>query len=164
MSHKKVVYRLSAKKIEELKKQLHDLLEKDVIQPSKSPWGAPILFVKKEDGAFRLCEDYGALNSVTIKNSYPLYRIDDIFYQLNSAKFFSKIDLRSAYHQIRLDKDAIPKKAFRTRYGLFEFVVLNFGLRNAPSTFTSLMNDVFHTHLDSIVIIYLDDILIYSLK
>ena len=159
---KKGLYRLSAKETEELKKQLHDLLEKGFIQPSTSPWGAPILFVNKKDGGFRLCVDYRALNKVTIKNSYPLPRIDDIFDQLTSAKFFTKIDLRSGYHQIRLDKDAIPKTAFRTRYGLFEFTVLPFGLSNAPSTFMALMNDVFHTHLDSFVIIYLDDILIYS--
>jgi hypothetical protein len=99
---------------------------------------------------------------VTIKNSYPLPRIDDIFYQLTSAKLFTKIDLCSGYHQIMLDKDAIPKTAFRTRYGLFEFTVFHFGLSNAPSTFMALKNDVFHTHLDSFVIIYLDYILIYS--
>jgi hypothetical protein len=101
------------------------------------------------------------LNKVAIKNSYPLPRVDDIFDQLTSSKFFFKIDIRSGYNQIRLDKDAIPKTAFRTRYGLFEFTVLPFGLSNAPSTFMAFMNDVFHTHLDSFVIIYLDDILIY---
>jgi hypothetical protein len=138
------------------------LLEKGFIQPSSSPWGALILFVHKKDGIFRLCVDYRALNRVSFKNSYPLPRIDEIFDRLTSAKFFSKIDLRSGYHQIRLDKDAIPKTAFRTRYGLFEFTVLPFGLSNAPSTFMALMNDVFHTHLDSFVIIYLDDILVYS--
>jgi hypothetical protein len=106
--------------------------------------------------------NYRALNKVTIKNSYPLPRIDDIFDQLTSAKFFTKIDLRSGYHQIRLDKDSIPKTAFRTRYGLFEFTVLPFGLSNASSTFMALLNDVFHTHLDSFVIAYIDDILIYS--
>jgi Reverse transcriptase (RNA-dependent DNA polymerase) len=110
--------------------------------------------VNKTDGGFRLCVDYRALNKVTIKNSYPLPRIDKIFDRLTSAKFFSKIDLRSGYHQIRLDKDAIPKTAFRTHYGLFEFTVLPFGLSNAPSTFMALMNDVFHTHLDSFFIIY----------
>jgi RNase H-like domain found in reverse transcriptase/Reverse transcriptase (RNA-dependent DNA polymerase)/Integrase zinc binding domain/Retroviral aspartyl protease/Chromo (CHRromatin Organisation MOdifier) domain len=159
---KKGLYRLSAKETEELKKQLHDLLEKGFIQPSLSPWGAPILFVNKKDGGFRLCVDYRALNKVTIKNSYPLPRMDEIFDRLTSAKFFTKIDLRSGYHQIRLDKDAIPKTAFRTRYGLFEFTVLPFGLTNAPSTFMALMNDVFHTYLDGFVVIYLDDILIYS--
>jgi hypothetical protein len=114
------------------------------------------------DRGFRLCVDYRALNKVKIKNSYPLPRIDDIFDQLTSAKFFTKIDLRSGYHQIRLDKDAIPKTAFRTRYGLLQFTVIPFGLSNSPSTFMALMNDVFHTHRDSFVIIYLDDILIYS--
>jgi hypothetical protein len=112
---------------------------------------------------FRLCVDYRALNKVTIKNSYPLPRRDEIFDRLTSAKYFTKIDLRSGYHQIRLDRNAIPKTAFRTRYGLFEFAVLPFGLTNAPSTFMALMNDVFHTHLDSFVIICLDDILIYSI-
>jgi hypothetical protein len=116
---KKGLYRLSAKETEELKKQLHDLLEKGFIQPSTSTWGAPILFVNKKDVGFRLCVDYRDLNKVTIKNSYPLPRIDDIFYQLTSAKFFTKIDLRSGYHQTRLYKDSIPKTAFRTRYGLF---------------------------------------------
>ena len=159
---KKGLYRLSTKETEELRSQLHDLLEKGFIQPSSSPWGSPILFVNKKDGGFRLCVDYRALNKVTVKNSYPLPRIDDIFDQLTGAKFFSKIDLRSGYHQIRLHKDSIPKTAFRTRYGLFEFTVLPFGLTNAPSTFMSLMNDVFHECLDKFVIIYLDDILIFS--
>jgi hypothetical protein len=132
------------------------------MKPSSSPWGAPILFLNKKDGVFRLCVDYRALNKVTIKNSYPLPLIDDICDRLTSAKFFTKIDLRSGYHQIRLDKDAIPMTAFRTRYGLFEFTVLPFGLSNTPSTFMALMNDVFRTHLDNFVIIYPDDILIYS--
>jgi hypothetical protein len=144
------------------KNNLHNLLEKGFIQPRTSPWGAPILFVNKKDEGFRLCVDYRALNKVTITSSYPLPRIDDIFDQLTSAKIYTKIDLRFGYHQIRLDKDAIPKTAFRTRYGLFEFTVLPFGLSNAPSTFMACMNDVFHTHQDSFVIIYLDDILIYS--
>jgi hypothetical protein len=157
----KSLYRLSSNKTEE---QLHDLLEKGFIQPSTRPWGAHILFVNKKDGGFRLCIDYRALNKVTIKNGYPLPRSCDKFDQLTSAKFFTKIDLRLGYHQIRLDKDAIPKTAFRTRYGLYEFTVLLFGLSNAPFIFMALMNDVFHTHLDSFVVIYLDDILIYSGK
>jgi hypothetical protein len=123
---KKGLYRLYVKETEELKRQLHDLLEKGFIQPSTSPWVAFILFVNKKDGGFQLCVDYRALNKVTTKNGYTLPRIDDIFDQLTSAKFFTKIDLRSGYHQIRLDKDAIPKTAFRTRYGLFEFTVLPF--------------------------------------
>ena len=159
---KKGLYRLSTKETEELKSQIQDLLEKGFIQPSSSPWGAPILFVNKNDGGFRLCVDYRALNKVTIKNSYPLPRIDYIFDRLMGAKFFTKIDLRSGYHQIRLDPESIPKTAFRTRYGLFEFTVLPFGLTNAPSTFMALMNDIFHEYLDIFVIIYLDDILIYS--
>jgi hypothetical protein len=159
---KKGLYRLSPSETEELRNQLNELTEKGFIQPSSSPWGAPILFVNKKDGGFRMCVDYRALNKATIKNSYPLPRIDDIFDRLVGAKFFSKIDLRSGYHQIRLEPDAIPKTAFRTRYGLFEFTVLPFGLTNAPSTFMALMNDVFRQHLDVFVIIYLDDILIYS--
>jgi hypothetical protein len=141
---------------------LHDLLEKGFIHPSTSPWGAPILFVNKNDGGFRLCVDYRVLNKVTIKNSFPLPRIDDIFDQLTSAKFFTKIELRSDYYKIKLDKDAFPKTASRARYGLFEFDVLPFILSNTPSTFMSLTNDVFHAHLHSLVIIYLNDILIYS--
>jgi Reverse transcriptase (RNA-dependent DNA polymerase) len=124
--------------------------------------GGPILFVNKKDGRFRLCVYFRALNKVIIKNSYPLLRMDEIFDRLNSAKFFTKIDLRSGYHQIRQDKDAVPKTAFRTRYWLFEFTVLPSGLTNAPSTFMALMKDVFHTYLDGFVVIYLDDILIYS--
>jgi hypothetical protein len=124
---KKGLYRLSG----ELKKQLHDLLEKGFIQPSTSLLGAPILLVNKENGGFRLCVDYRALNNVTIKNSYPRPRIYDIFDQLTSAKFFTKIDLRSSSHQIRLDKDTIPETALRTRYRHFEFTFLSFGLSHA---------------------------------
>jgi Reverse transcriptase (RNA-dependent DNA polymerase) len=159
---KKGLYRLSTKETEELRSQLHDLLEKGFIQPSSRIWGSPILFVNKKDGGSCLCVDYRALNNVTVKNSYPLPRITDIFDQLTGAKFFSKIDLRSEYHQIRLHKDSIPKTAFRTRYGLLEFTALPYGLTNAPSTLMSLMNDGFSKYLDKFVIIYLDDILIFS--
>ena len=159
---KRGLYRLSEKEQNELRAQISELLRKGFIQPSSSPWGAPILFVSKKDGSFRMCVDYRALNKLTVKNSYPLPRIDDIFDQLRNAKFFSKIDLRSGYHQIRLSNDAIPLTAFRTKYGLFEFTVLPFGLTNAPATFMSLMNDVFHEYLDVFVLVYLDDILVYS--
>ena len=159
---KKGLYRLSDKEMTELRNQLDDLLESEFIRPSKSPWGAPVLFVSKKDSNLRMCVDYRALNRLTVKNSYPLPRIDDIFDQLKGAQFFTKIDLRSGYHQIRLDKNSIPYTAFRTRYGHFEFLVLPFGLTNAPATFMNLMNDIFKEHLDVFVIVYLDDILIYS--
>lgn len=159
---KRPLYKMSQKETEELKRQLAELLEKGFIRPSTSPWGAPVLFVSKKDGSMRMCVDYRALNNLTIKNSYPLPRLDDIFDKLRNAQYFSKIDLRSGYHQIRLEEKSIPFTAFRTRYGLFEFLVLPFGLTNAPATFMSVMNDVFREHLDIFVLVYLDDILIYS--
>ena len=159
---RKGLYRMSNKELEELKTELDNLLAQGFIRPSISPWGAPVLFVSKKDGSLRMCIDYRALNQVTVKNGYPLPRIDDIFDQLRSAKFFSKIDLRSGYHQIRLSDDSIHLTAFRTRYGHFEFLVLPFGLTNAPAHFMALMNDIFQEYLDKFVLVYLDDILIYS--
>ena len=125
---KKGIYRLSEREMEELRKQLDELLEKEFIRPSKSPWGAPIIFMTKKDNTLRMCMDYRALNKLTVKNSYPLPRIDEIFDQLKGSKYFSKIDLRSGYHQIRMSEESIPLTAFRTRYGHFEFLVLPFGL------------------------------------
>eukprot|EP00253_Pinus_taeda_P017918 PITA_17918 len=155
-------YRMSVPELTELKMQLQELLEKKYIRPSVSPWGAPVLFVRKKDGTLRMCIDYRQLNKLTVKNKYPLPRIDELFDQVKGATIFSKIDLRSGYHQIRIKDEDIAKTAFRTRYGHYEFVVLPFGLTNAPATFMCLMNSVFHQYLDKFVLIFIDDILIYS--
>eukprot|EP00253_Pinus_taeda_P018243 PITA_18243 len=155
-------YRMSVPELTELKMQLQELLDKNYIRPSVSPWGAPVLFVKKKDGTFRMCIDYRQLNKLTIKNKYPLPRIDELFDQVKGATVFSKIDLRSGYHQIRIKEEDIAKTAFRTRYGHYEFVVLPFGLTNAPATFMCLMNSIFHQYLDRFVLIFIDDILVYS--
>jgi hypothetical protein len=146
----------------ELKIQLQDLLEKGFIRPSSSPWGCPAIFVKKKDQTLRMCVDYRPLNEVTIKNKYPLPRIDILFDQLTGARVFSKIDLRSGYHQIRIRPEDIPKTAFTTRYGLFEYLVMSFRLTNALAHFTYLMNSVFMPDLDKFVVVFIDDILIYS--
>ncbi|KAL4032758.1 hypothetical protein IC575_005840 [Cucumis melo] len=148
--------------LKELKVQLQELLDKGFIRPSVSPWGAPVLFVKKKDGSIRLCIDYRELNKVTVKNRYPLPRIDDLFDQLQGATVFSKIDLRSGYHQLRIKDGDVPKTAFRSRYGHYEFIVMSFGLTNAPAVFMDLMNRVFREFLDTFVIVFIDDILIYS--
>nr|GEY89318.1 putative reverse transcriptase domain-containing protein [Tanacetum cinerariifolium] len=155
-------YRLEPYELEELSGQLKELLDKDFIQPSSSPWGAPVLFVKKKDGYFRICIDYRELNKLTFKNRYPLLRIDDLFDQLQGSQFFSKIDLRSGYHQLRVHEDDIPKTVFRTRYGHFEFTIMPFGLTNAPAVFMDLMNRVCRPYLDKFMIVFIDDILIYS--
>ena len=155
-------YRLAPAELTELKKQLDELLSKGFIRPSSSPWGAPVLFAKKADGTLRLCIDYRKLNHVTVKNKYPLPRIDDLFDQLRGSHRFSKIDLRSGYHQLRVREEDIPKTAFRTRYGHFEFLVMPFGLTNAPAAFMDLMQRIFRPYLDCFVIIFIDDILVYS--
>ena len=158
----KAPYRMAPVEMKELAIQLQDLLEKGIIRPSVSPWGAPVLFVRKKDGSLRLCIDYRELNKLTIKNRYPLPRIDDLFDQLKDAVHFSKIDLRSGYHQLKIKPEDIPKTAFRTRYGHYEFLVMAFGLTNAPAAFMDLMNRIFKKHLDKFVIVFIDDILIYS--
>eukprot|EP00253_Pinus_taeda_P012189 PITA_12189 len=155
-------YRMSVPELTELKIQLQELLDKNYIRPSVSPWGAPVLFVKKKDGTLRMCIDYRQLNKLTVKNKYPLPRIDELFDQVKGATVFSKIDLRSGYNQIRIKDEDIAKTTFRTRYGHYEFVVLPFGLTNAPATFMCLMNGIFHPYLDQFVLIFIDDILIYS--
>ena len=158
----KTTYRMSPSELTELKKQLDELLELGLIRPSVSPYGAPVLFVRKKDGSKRLCIDYRQLNAQTIKNVYALPRCDELFDQLRGARVFSKLDLRSGYHQIRIAPEHIERTAFNTRYGHYEFLVLPFGLTNAPATFMAMMNDLLRPYLDKSVIVFLDDILIYS--
>ena len=158
----KAPYRLAPPEMQELSTQLQEMLDKGFIRPSSSPWGAPILFVRKKDGSHRMCIDYRELNKVTVKNRYPLPRIDDLFDQLQGASWFSKIDLRSGYHQMRVRDEDVQKTAFRTRYGHYEFVVIPFGLTNAPAAFVDLMNRVCRPMLDRSVIVFIDDILVYS--
>jgi hypothetical protein len=144
----KRAYRVSGPELVELKKQIDELLEKGYIRPSTSPWAAPVLFVEKKDGMKRMCIDYRALNEVTVKNKYPLPRIEDLFDQLRGASVFSKIDLRSGYHQLRIRPADIPKTTFITKYGLYEFM--------------DLMNSVFMDYLNKFVVVFIDDILVYS--
>jgi hypothetical protein len=155
-------YKMTPKELAELKVQLNELLDKRYIRLSSSPWGCPALFVKKKDQSLRLCVDYRPLNAVTVKNKYPLPRIDILLDQLAGAKVFSKVDLRSGYHQIKIRLEDIPKTAFSTRYGLYEYLVMSFGLTNAPAHFMYLMNSVFMPELDKFVMVFIDDILIYS--
>jgi hypothetical protein len=155
-------YKMTPKELAELKVQLNELLDKGYIRPSSSPWGCPSLFMKKKDQSFRLCVDYRPLNVITIKNKYPLPCIDILFDQLASARVFSKVNLCSGYYQIKIRPEDVPKTAFSTRYGLYEYLVMSFGLTNAPAHFIYLMNSVFMPELDKFVVVFIDDILIYS--
>jgi hypothetical protein len=156
------MYRLSPEEKEECEAQVKDLLEKGLIQPSSSPWGAPVLFVPKPNGKLRMCCDFRMLNKQTVKNKYPLPRIDDLLDVLHGKKVFSSLDLQSGYWQIALSPEDMKKSAFNTHFGHFEFKVMTFGLSNAPATFQSLMNDIFKDYLNKFVVVYLDDILIFS--
>ena len=155
-------YQMPAKDLEEIKTQINELLEKGYIRPSSSPWGAPVLLVENKDGSLRMVVDYHALNEVTIKNKYPLPMINDLFEQLQAAKVFSKIDLRSGYHQLKIREQDIPKTTFTRRYGLYEYTVMSFGLTNTPAYFMNMMNKAFMEFLDKFVVVFIDDILVYS--
>jgi hypothetical protein len=158
----KASYKMSHVELKELKIQLQGLLDKGYIHPSTSPWGCSVLFVEKKDKELCLCVDYRLLNAVTIKNKYLLPCIDILFDQLVGDQVFSKIDLRSGYHQIKIHAEDKPKTAFTARYGLFEYLVMSFGLRNAPAHFMYLMNSIFMLEQDKFVVVFIDDILIYS--
>jgi hypothetical protein len=158
----KTPYRMATPELAELKEHVKELLEKGFIHHSSSPWGAPVIFVPKKDGTQRLCVDYRALNEVTVKNKYPLPRIDDQFDQLCGACVFSKIDLQSGYHKMKIRECDILKTAFVSRYGMLEYTVMTFGLTNAPAYFMYLMNKIFMEYLDKFVVVFSDDILVYS--
>jgi hypothetical protein len=158
----KTPYRMATPEVAELKEHIKKLLEKGFIRPSSSLWGAPMIFIPKKDGTQRSCVDYHALNEVTVKNKYPLPRIDDLFDQLCGACVFSKIDLQSRYHQLKIRECDMPKTAFVSRYGLYEYTVMSFELTNASAYFMYLMNKVFMKYLDKFVVVFIYDILVYS--
>ena len=155
-------YSMAPTELKEFKSQLQELMNKGFIRPSVSPWGAPVLFVKKKDGTLRMCINYRQINKVTVKSRYPFPIIKDLFYLLKGAGVFSKIDLRSRYYQLRVKDVDVSKTAFRTRYGHYEFLVMPFGLTNAPTAFMDLMNRVFRPYVDQFVMVFNDDILVYS--
>jgi hypothetical protein len=154
-------YRMAGKQLTELKDQIKELLEKGYIRPSSPPWGALVIFIPRKDGTQQMCVYCCALNEVTVKNKYPLPKIDDLFDQLRGACVFSKIDLRSGYHRLKVRECDILKTAFVLRYGLYEFTVMSFGLTNAPAYFMYMMNKVFMEYLDKFVVVFIDDILVY---
>ena len=158
----KAPYRMAPLELKELKVQMEELVSKGFVRPSTSPWGALVLFVKKKDGSLRLCIDYRELNKVIIRNQYSLPRINDLFDQLHGARVFSKIDLKSGYHQFKNKSKNVPKIVFRTRYGHYKFLVMPFGLTNAPAAFMDLMNRIFQPYLDKFVIVFINEILICS--
>jgi hypothetical protein len=158
----KTPYRMPVNELVELKKHIAELQAKGFIRPSASPWGAPMLFVEKKDGTQQMCVDYRLLNEVTMKNKYPLPWIEDLFDQMKRASVFSKIDLRLGYHQLKIWESDILKTAFHTQQGLYEYTVMSFGLMNAPAYFMYLMNKVFMEYFDKFVVVFIDDILIFS--
>ena len=158
----KALYKMAPLELPEVKQKIEELMQKQFIRPSASPWGAPVLLVKKKDGKLRLCVVYQELNKLTVKKKYPLPRIDDLLDKLGEAKVFSKIDLRLGYHQIRIKPEDIPKTTFLTRYYHYEYLVMSFGLTNAPAIFMHYMNRIFRLYLDKFVVVFIDDILIYS--
>jgi hypothetical protein len=160
----KRAYRVARPELVELKKQKDKLLEKGYIRPSTSPWDALVLFVEKKDGMKRMCIDYRALNEVTIKNKYPLPRIEDLFDQLRGVSVFLKIDPRSGYHQLRIRPSDILKTSFITMYRLYEYTIMFFDMMNEPAFFMYLMNNVFMDYLDKFVVVFIDDILLYFQK
>nr|GFB21668.1 uncharacterized protein [Tanacetum cinerariifolium] len=158
----KAPYRMPPPELKKLRKQLKELMDAGYIRPSKAPYGAPVLFQRKKDGSLRMCIDYRALNKVTINNKYPIPLIADQFDQLGKARYFTKLDLRSGYHQVRIAEGDEAMTTYVTRYGSYEFLVMPFGLINAPATFCTLMNKLFHPFLEKFVVVYLDDIVVYS--
>ncbi len=155
-------YRLSPRELAEAKSQIANLIARGHVVPSTSPYSSPILFIQKKDGSLRMCVDYRTLNKLTVKNKYPLPRVDDLLDQLQGSRVFSSLDLTSGYHQIRISPEDVPKTAFSTPFGHYEFKVLSFGLTNAPATFQAVMNDIFRPYIGKFVLVYLDDILVFS--
>lgn len=156
------IYQRSVLENDEINRQIQELLQKGHIRLSSSPCGSPIVLVQKKDGTWRLCIDYRVLNKITVCNRYPIPRIDDLSDQLKGAKYFSKIDLKAGYHQVPIEPSDVWKTSFKAKEGLFEWLVMPFGLTNAPATFMRLMDDILRPFTNSFVVVYLNDILIFS--